>query len=139
MVTRRASHAHQMPHTGRPHSEPRTSVNAVKITPSSAEAPATRSQTVARVRGHNQSADPSAVTPNARYAIHAAGTCRYMSRWASPWTRSGGAPHNPKRVSTINEAKASQPSALLTCGLSSLMLEFMLPPGAARKRASRSR
>ena len=34
---------------------------------------------------------------------------------------------------------ASHPSALLTCGLSSLMLEFMLPPGAARKRASRSR
>ena len=69
--------------------------------------------------------------------------------WLWPRTRSdvwdrvagssAGAPHNPKRVSTINEARASHPSALLTCGLSSLMLEFMLPPGVARRRASRSR
>ena len=51
-------------------------VNAVKITPSSAEAPATRSQTVARVCGQSHSAEPSAVMPNARYAIHAVGACR---------------------------------------------------------------
>jgi len=41
-------------------------VSAVKITPISADAPATRSHTVARVRGHSHKAEPSAVTPNAR-------------------------------------------------------------------------
>ena len=50
------------------------------MTPSSADAPARRSQTIERVRGQRNSAEPSAVTPNARYASHAAGTCRYMRR-----------------------------------------------------------
>src|SRR5712692_8760239 len=68
VVTRRASHAHQTPHTGRPHREPNTRVRAVKRTPSSADAPASRSQTGDRVRRHKYSAEDSAVTPNARYA-----------------------------------------------------------------------
>ena len=89
-------------------------MSAVKITPSSADAPATRSQTVARVRGHSHSAEPTAVTPNARYAIQAAGTCRYISRWASPWTASCGAPHSPNSASTIIDTSASQPRTLLT-------------------------
>src|SRR5262245_45880932 len=126
-----ASHAHHTPHTGRPHNEPSTRVSAVKITPSSADAPAMRSHTVARVRGHNQSAEPSAVTPNARYAIHAAGTCRYIRRCASPCTSSFGAPHKPNSASTTTDASASQPSSLLTCGFSSLVLSFRLVSSAA--------
>ena len=56
-VTRRASHAHQTPQTGLPQSEPSTSVSAVNSTPSSADAPASRSQTSERVRGQRKSAD----------------------------------------------------------------------------------
>ena len=43
-------------------------MSVVKITPNSADQPAKRSHTVARVRGHSHNADPSAVTPKARYA-----------------------------------------------------------------------
>ena len=46
----RASHAHHTFHTGRPHSEPSTSVSPVNSTPISAEAPASVSQAWARVR-----------------------------------------------------------------------------------------
>ena len=74
---RRASHSHHVPHVGFPHSEPTTSISAVNTTPTSADAPASRSQVVLRVRGTSHRIDASAVTPNARYASHAHGTCRY--------------------------------------------------------------
>ena len=76
MVVTRASHSHHVPQIGRPQNEPIASVRPVKITPTSADAPASRSHVVDRVRGHSHSADATAVTKNARYASHAAGTCR---------------------------------------------------------------
>ena len=45
-----------------PRASPSTSVSAVKRTPSSADAPAMRSQTSDRVRGQRKSADATAVT-----------------------------------------------------------------------------
>ena len=75
-MVRRASHSHQVPHVGRPQSDPSTSVSPVNTTPTSADAPASRSQAVDRVRGSSHSNDASAVTPKARYAIHAVGACK---------------------------------------------------------------
>ena len=44
-----------------------------------------------------------------------------MSRCASPWISSGGAPHRPKSVNVTNEASVNQPSAIDTFGFSSLV------------------
>ena len=76
VVVSRASHSHHTPQTGRPQSEPSTRVSPVKITPTSADAPASRSHVTRRVRGTSHRIDETAVTKNARYAIHAVGTWR---------------------------------------------------------------
>ena len=43
MLVSRGSHVHHTPHTGLPHSDPRTIVSAVNNTPISADADASRS------------------------------------------------------------------------------------------------
>ncbi len=50
VVVSRGSQVHQVPHTGRPHNEPRTMVRAQNRTPISAEETATRSQWMRPVR-----------------------------------------------------------------------------------------
>src|SRR5260370_41976011 len=67
--TRRASHAHHTPHTGRPHREPNTRVRAGKRTPRSADAPASRPQTHARPRRPRDTAHHTADTPQATDAL----------------------------------------------------------------------
>src|SRR6476469_8659797 len=99
VLVSRASHSHQVPQVGRPHKEPTTSIIAVNSTPTSADAPASRSQDAFRVRGTSHSTDAIAVTPNARYASHAHGTWRYSRRTASPpWFSRGGVTYNARNI-----------------------------------------
>ena len=66
VVVSRASQRQNTPHVSRPHSIPTNSVIAMNSTPTSALAPARRSQPRACLLGNRYSADAKAVTANAR-------------------------------------------------------------------------
>ncbi len=91
--TSRGSQAHQTPHTPCPHTLPDASATAVLTTPTSDDACDQRSQRarcpgcLARSRFTLAASTPA----KARYAVHAAGTCTYISRCHCPCTASSGA------------------------------------------------
>ena len=94
---------------------------AIKTTPTSADAPATRSKPIACLRLSNQHADAKAVTMNARYATHAVGTCTYIIRTASPWSTSFGVTINPpittQAIDTIANAPINRVVGVATLAL----------------------
>src|SRR3990172_7047141 len=116
VVVKRASHVHQVPHTGRPHSEPVTSVIVTKSTPSSAAASASRSHHASR--RHRNSTLEMKTIPRAAYAVSTAGTCRYMMRWGGPWNSSVGARTSahvrPNSMRVIPSISSSRTGALPT-------------------------
>jgi hypothetical protein len=75
---------------------PVMSVSAMNTTPISALAPATRSNPSECFLWNTYNAEHTAVTVNARYAVHTVGTCTYMMRTESPWLRSAGENSKPK-------------------------------------------
>src|SRR5215471_14740375 len=108
VVVRRASHSHHVPQVGFPQSDPTASISAVNTTPISADAPASRSHVVLRVRGMSHRIDASAVTPNARYASHAHGTCRYSRRTAwNPWFSRGGVTYSARNAVTASATRVA--------------------------------
>ncbi|CAB4599268.1 unannotated protein [freshwater metagenome] len=66
MVVRRASQVQNVPQVMRPHRLPVTNEIPMNSTPTSAEAPAMRSQVSERVRFQRYAADETPVTMNAR-------------------------------------------------------------------------
>ena len=93
----------------RPHKLPVISVIAMNNTPTSADAPATRSKPSVRCLRTSEKPDATAVVMNARYAIHAVGTCAYMMRTESPCTTSAGVRKNALTTTHAVVAMASIP------------------------------
>src|SRR3546814_19321046 len=78
---RRPSHSHQVPHIGRPHSEPVASVRKAKPAPIGEEARAAKS--ASGWRQIKATALATAMATQMKRAIHAEGTWTYMMRTLS--------------------------------------------------------
>src|SRR5690349_3393114 len=108
VVVSRGSQVHQVPQTGRPHSEPSTMVSVQNSTPISADAAATRSHWTRPVFRYPRLATNT--TPKDRNATHAAGTCTYIRRCTSPWFASGGTTNSPITTVAASPASVATPS-----------------------------
>ena len=82
----------------------------MNTTPTSADAPATRSKPSERRRDSKYDADATAVVMNARYATHADGTCTYMMRTDSPCVASGGVAKSPPKITHASVTTAITPT-----------------------------
>src|SRR3990170_1553551 len=110
VVVRRASHVHQVPHTGLPQMAPESSVIVMNRTASSAAEWARRSMRSSRRQ--RKSTLPTKTTARAAYAVITLGTCTYMMRCGNPWNTSSGAassaqaaPTSMSRVAVINKRR----------------------------------